>query len=144
MQELLMRGYIYQLVKHEYNSIVSTIVTTALFTAMHGGAFEAGIIPVLNVVTMSIFITLLLEYTGSLLAPIIVHFIWNAIGAIILGGVSLADDYPHLLNSVFQSNSLVSGGDYKIEGSIVVLIVNMILIVVFAYLSLKTKETVDV
>ncbi|GIN99147.1 hypothetical protein J6TS1_50170 [Siminovitchia terrae] len=95
---------------------------------MHGGAFEAGILPVLNVVSMSVFITLLLEYTGTIIAPIIAHFIWNIVGAIILGGISVASDYPNLLDSTFQGNTLISGGIYKIEGSIIVLVVNLILI----------------
>ena len=98
MQELLVRGYTYQLIKQKYNIILSTIVTTGLFTLMHGGAFEAGIIPVLNVLTMSLFMTVVLEYTDSLLAPIMIHFVWNAIGSLVLGGVSLADDYPHVFN----------------------------------------------
>ena len=45
--------------------------------------------------------TIVLEYTQSLIAPIIMHFIWNAVGAIILGGVSLADDYPYLFSTEF-------------------------------------------
>ena len=49
MQELLVRGYLYQMIKTKHNIIAATIVSTALFTFMHGGAFEAGIIPVLNV-----------------------------------------------------------------------------------------------
>ncbi|MDL4842625.1 CPBP family intramembrane glutamic endopeptidase [Aquibacillus rhizosphaerae] len=129
MQELLVRGYLYQLWKQKYNVVVAIVLTTALFTFMHAGAFEAGIIPVMNVISMSVFITLLLEYTGTIIAPIVAHFVWNTIGAIILGGVSLAPDYPNLFNSTFQGNSLISGGTYKIEGSIVVLIVNLILIV---------------
>ncbi|MFS0646866.1 CPBP family intramembrane glutamic endopeptidase [Siminovitchia sp. 179-K 8D1 HS] len=137
MQELLVRGYLYQLWKHKYNVIAATILTTILFTAMHGGAFEAGIIPVLNVISMSIFVTLLLEYTDTIVAPIVVHFIWNTIGAIILGGVSVANDYPNLLNSTFQGNPLVSGGSYKIEGSIIVFVVNVILI---AYLFILNKR----
>lgn len=128
-QELLVRGYLYQLWKQKYNVVAAIVLTTAIFTIMHAGAFEAGIIPVLNVISMSVFITLLLEYTGTLIAPIVAHFVWNAIGAIILGGVSLAPDYPNLFNSTFQGNSLLSGGIYKIEGSIIVLIVNLILIV---------------
>lgn len=128
MQELLVRGYLYQLWKQKYNVIVATVLSTILFTAMHGGAFEAGIIPVLNVVSMSVFVTLLLEYTGTIIAPVIAHFIWNTVGAIIFGSVSLADDYPNLLESTFQGNSLISGGIYKIEGSIIVLAVNLILI----------------
>lgn len=107
---------------------------------MHGGAFEAGIIPVLNIITMSIFVILLLEYTGTLLAPIIVHFVWNTIGCIILGGVSLASDYPNLLNSIFKGNILLSGGIYKIEGSIIVLVINILLIVTFFLLN-KNKNS---
>lgn len=137
MQELLVRGYLYQLWKKEFNVILATILTTILFTVMHGGAFEVGIIPVLNVVSMSIMVTLLLEYTGTIIAPIIAHFFWNTIGGIILGGVSLASDYPNLLESTFHRNSLLSGGNYKIEGSIIVLVVNLILII---YLYIANKR----
>ncbi|WP_042201605.1 CPBP family intramembrane glutamic endopeptidase [Paenibacillus camerounensis] len=128
MQELLVRGYLYQLWKHRSNRLAAAAVTTLLFVLMHGGAFEAGIIPVLNVVTMSIFMTLLLEYTGTLIAPVLAHFVWNTAGAVILGGVSLAGDYPNLYNSSFQGSALLSGGGYAIEGSVVVLIINIALI----------------
>lgn len=142
MQELLVRGYLYQLWKHKYNVITATILTTILFTLMHGGTFEAGIIPVINVVSMSIFVTLLLEYTGTIVAPIIIHFIWNTVGAIILGGVSLANDYPSLLINTFQGHSLLSGGAYKIEGSFIVLIANFILIICLFVLN-KRKSNME-
>ena len=137
MQELLVRGYLFQMLKANYNVIVATIITTALFTFMHGGAFAAGIVPVLNVLTMSLLMTIVLEYTLSLLAPIIMHFIWNCVGAIILGGVSLADDYPHLYSTEFTGNVLLSGGAPKMEGSIVVLILNIMLILGFTFLLKK-------
>jgi len=131
MQEMLVRGYLYQMIKKEYNLAAAVIVSTLLFTFAHGGAFEAGLLPVLNVLTMSLFMTAVLEYTDSLIAPIIIHFLWNSIGAIILGGVSLAEDYPHVLNMTFDGNMILSGGIYKIEGSIVVLILNLIMTIFF-------------
>lgn len=140
MQELLIRGYLYQLWRQKYNIPIATLVTTVLFVLMHGGAFEAGTIAVLNVTTMSIFITLLLEYTGTIVAPIIAHFIWNTVGSIILGGVSLASDYPNLINLNFQGNSLLTGGIYKIEGSIVVLVINFILIITLFVLNKRQKN----
>lgn len=141
MQELLVRGYLYQLIKSNCGIIAATILTTALFTFMHGGAFEAGIVPVLNIVTMSLFMTAVLEYTGSLLSSIVIHSIWNIFGAIILGGVSLADDYPHLLNTTFSGNQLLSGGACKIEGSIIVLILNIVLLIMFTALAKHKKRT---
>lgn len=143
MQEFLVRGYLYQLIKAKYNLFAATIVTTMLFTFLHGGAFEAGFVPVMNVLTMSLFMTAVLEYTESLLAPIIIHSVWNITGAIFLGGVSLASDYPHFINAVFSDNKLLSGGAYKIEGSVIVLFLNIILLIFFARLntSLKKKKS---
>lgn len=141
MQEMLVRGYLYQMIKKEYNLAAAVIVSTLLFTFAHGGAFEAGLLPVLNVLTMSLFMTAVLEYTDSLIAPIIIHFLWNSIGAIILGGVSLAEDYPHVLNMTFDGNMILSGGIYKIEGSIVVLILNLIMIAFFTVSQKRTTHT---
>lgn len=140
MQELLVRGYIYQIIKQKHNIIAAVITSTTLFTLMHGGIFEAGVIPVLNVVTMSLFMTVVLEYTHSLLAPIFMHFLWNSIGAVILGGVSLAEDYPHLFNATFSGNTLLSGGIYKIEGSIIVLLINIVLTGFFIFLIKREKN----
>ena len=134
MQEYLVRGYLFSLFKKNYNTVVAVIVTTILFTAMHAGAFEAGAVAVFNVATMSIFVSLLLIYTESLLAPIMVHFIWNSAGHLIFGVISLADDYPKLWNGRLSGNNLLSGGVAQIEGSIVVLAMNLFLISFMAYL----------
>lgn len=134
MQEYLVRGYLYQSCKNAYGRGAALAVTTALFTLMHGGAVEAGVVPVLNVLTMSIFSTLLLEYTGGLLAPILAHFVWNAAGCLLLGGVSLAEDYPHWLTCAFAGNEILSGGAYKLEGSVLTLAANLGLCALMALL----------
>lgn len=141
MQELLVRGYLYQMIKKNYNIIAAVAVSTAIFTLAHGEAFQAGIIPVMNVLTMSLFMSAVLEFTCSLFAPIIIHFLWNSIGAIILGGVALADDYPHLLNMKFSRSTLLSGGACKIEGSVVVLTLNIIFMTVFVWALRKKVGT---
>lgn len=140
MQELLIRGYLYQLLKKKYSVLVAGFITTMLFVVMHGGIFEAGFVPLFNLITMSFLITLILEYTGSLLAPITAHFIWNLVGGIILGGISLPDDYPNIFISVFQGDTLLSGGEYRFEGSIIVLIVNFLFIIYFLVLSKKRNK----
>ena len=137
---VIFRGYLYQMIKSNYNIVAAVIVSTGLFTFAHGGAFEAGIFPVLNVITMSLFVTAVLEYTDSLIAPIMIHFLWNGIGAIVLGGVSLAEDYPHLFNMVISGNPILSGGSCKIEGSIIVLLMNLILMIGFVMVKRKRNR----
>lgn len=140
MQELLARGYIYQLIKREYNLWAASIITTLIFTFMHEGAFEAGPIAVINVITMSLLMTIILEYSNSLVIPVIMHFIWNTFGGIIFGTVSLADDYPHLYNIKITGNQLISGGGFKMEGSIFVFIINIIMIFIVYYLYRRKKS----
>jgi membrane protease YdiL (CAAX protease family) len=140
MQEFLVRGYLFSLLKEKFNSIAAIIITTVLFTAMHGGVFEAGIIPVLNVITMSIFVSVLLLYTRTLIAPIIAHFIWNGVGSLVFGVVSLADDYPNIYNTGLSGDTLFSGGVYKIEGSIIVLAVNLLLTILVVVLLKKCSK----
>ena len=140
MQELLVRGYIYQLLKTRYNLWVAVIFTTLLFTLMHGGAFEAGVIPVINVITMCLFTTALYESEKTLAAPVMAHAVWNIAGALFLGGVNLAEDYPHILTMQASANTVLSGGDYKIEASIVTLILNIVLMLFFSFRYFRKKK----
>ena len=89
---------------------------------------------------MSLFTTALYEAEGTLLAPVMAHAAWNIIGSLFLGGVSLADDYPKLLQVVPSGNALISGGTYMIEGSLIVLIVNISLLAFFTLKALKNKS----
>ncbi len=131
MQELLVRGYIYQLLKVKHNLSMAVIITTLLFTLLHGGAIGAGVIPVINVITMCLFTTVLYESEGTLMAPIFAHAIWNIFGAIVIGGVNLAEDYPSIMDLSVSVNNIISGGNCKIEGSIIVTIMNLMLSAVF-------------
>lgn len=143
MQELLVRGYLYQFLKQKSNILIATIVTTGIFTLLHGGAIEAGIVPVFNVLTMSVFMTFLLEWSKSIWAPIMAHYLWNAVGSLVFNVVLLADDYPHIFTAVFLGNDIISGGVCRIEGSIWVLIVNSIFCVLIGFLSaIERKRTV--
>ena len=80
---------------------------------------------------MCLFTTALYESENALAAPIMAHAIWNITGALFLGGVNLAEDYPHILTMQASANTVLSGGEYKIEASIVTLIINIILMTVF-------------
>ena len=140
MQELLVRGYLYQRLRQSFNIPVAAVVSTTLFLLCHGGALEAGWLPCANIVLMSLFVTAVLEYTGSLIAPVFIHFLWNSIGGILLGGVSLAEDYPHLVDLAMHGNVLISGGVFKIEGSVVVLVLNTLLFVIFALLAWRENK----
>lgn len=110
-----------------------------MFQAVHrlfGGFFEAGVIPVLNVITMCLFTTIFYETERTLLAPIMAHAVCNIVGAIFLGCVNLAEDYTHMFTLISSQNILLSCGEYKIEASIIVTIINIVLTTLF-FIKLK-------
>ena len=127
MQELLVRGYIFSLLSREYKLPVAIGVTTAIFTFMHAGAFEAGFLPVINVVSTSILLSLVLLRSNGLWAPILMHCIWNSVGKL-FGVVYLANDYPAIFQTTIAGNNLISGGSVGFEGSVIVLAINCIFI----------------
>ena len=140
MQELLVRGYLYHMLQMNYNTIVAVIVTTLIFTLLHGSVLTAGIIPILNIVTMSLVMTAALETAGSLLAPIFMHFMWVSINAILLGTLSFAGEYPNIFGMLFEGSPLFTGGDYKFEGSLIALILNVVVGVLLFVLGRKMQS----
>ncbi|MDR0432068.1 MAG: CPBP family intramembrane metalloprotease [Bifidobacteriaceae bacterium] len=140
VQELLVRGYLFFLLEDRYGVGVATVATTILFVTMHGGAREAGFLAIVNVALTSVLLSLLLVYSGSLLAPIIAHFIWNSIGCLVLGIVPLAEDYPHLLNGILSGDALISGGAYGIEGGGATFLVTLLLTVLVGILARRQNR----
>ncbi|PID99250.1 hypothetical protein CSA80_00575 [Candidatus Saccharibacteria bacterium] len=96
MQEYLVRGYLFSMLARRHSVAAASVVTTLVFVAMHG--FEGGVLGVLNVTAAGAVFTVLLVRTGSLLAPIIAHALWNVVGAIGFGVVSLGGVYPHIMD----------------------------------------------
>ncbi len=80
----------------------------------------------------------LYEYKNSLLAPVMAHSIWNILGGIILGTVSLASDYPNLF-SVIYNNFFSPINYYKLEYSILTFMVNIIMCFYF-YIRMKDSK----
>lgn len=145
MQELLIRGYLYQLIKKEYHVVPAILFTTAIFTSFHGGAFEAGLIPVINVITMSLAMSFSLEYSGSLLLPIMMHGVYNLIDGIILGTGTVVE-YPHMFSAIYTGPTILTGGSFEISGSIIITFMNVMLMLAFfilwrvkTFLSKNTK-----
>jgi membrane protease YdiL (CAAX protease family) len=140
MQEYLVRGYVFSALSNQYTTVIAVVVTTVFFLLLHGGIFEAGIVAILNIISTSILFSLLLIYYKGLLVPIIVHFIWNLVGGIIVHGINLAEDYPSIFNITLTGNILLTGGVARIEGSVIVLVINIVIIGIFAFLLRKNAR----
>ena len=99
--------------------------------------FSDGVIYTLNLLLNNVLMCLLAEYSYSLLAPVTAHFFYNAVSSLILGSYKVAKDYPPLINTLYSGNKLFSGGNVKLEGSIIMLAANIVLC---AFFIIKLKK----
>lgn len=140
--ELLLRGYLFKLYRKYYSLPVVTAIVTALFISLNINIFSAGVIYAANMLLTNIILCLLAEYSYSLLAPIAAHFFYNLISSFVFGSLTVSKDYPTLLNILWSGNKYLSGGDSKIEGSIILLALNLALCAYFIIKLRKRKSKI--
>lgn len=76
-EEMIFRGYLYPVGKRYFGSFFSAMVTAALFAVLHG---HAASIPALF--TLALCLALSYERSGSLLVPMVMHAVFNAVSII--------------------------------------------------------------
>lgn len=140
--ELLLRGYLFKLYRKYYSLPVVTAVITVLFISLNINIFSGGIIYAANMLLTNILLCLLAEYSYSLLAPITAHFFYNVISGFVIGSFTVSKDCPVLINTVWSGNKYIAGGDNKIEGSIILLAVNLALCAYFIIKLRKRKSEI--
>ena len=129
--ELLLRGYLFRLYRKYYGFAPVAVIITLLFLSMNPGIFKGGIIYAANMLLGNFVLCLLAEYTRSVLAPFTAHFVYNALSSLVFGSLSLFDEKPYLLKLTLSGSRLLSGGDMKFEGCIIMLICQSLLCVFF-------------
>lgn len=86
-EELLYRGFIYNLFRAKYSILTSCLVQAAIFSLMHGT-----LVHIPGTFSLAIFNVILLEYTGKFRYNILSHMMYN-----ILTFLSLNIKVPNLL-----------------------------------------------
>lgn len=76
-EETIFRGYLYPVGKRYFGPFASSVVAAALFALLHG---HASSVPALF--TLALCLTLAYEKTGSLLVPVLMHSIFNAVSIV--------------------------------------------------------------
>lgn len=140
--EFLFRGYIYQMLKRYMGMSVAWVLTSFFFTALHTSAFLEGLLAVFNVFTLSLLLTALVEYTESVITSICAHFVWLTVGGIGFGAVRLSPDFPAFYHAVSLNNEYLSGGAFKLNGSVIMLIVNIVLLFLITHQLRKRPKDV--
>lgn len=123
-QEVLVRSYIFQEIWKKSGALAATLVTTALFVALHAAPISQGgtqgLVAGANILLASLMLCLAYVRTGALWLPIGIHLGWNALQGPVLGiAVTGADiglgDWRVF---AFSGDPLFTGGEMGLEGGL--------------------------
>ncbi|PKP08447.1 MAG: CPBP family intramembrane metalloprotease [Bacteroidetes bacterium HGW-Bacteroidetes-3] len=128
MEEVLLRGYVLKNLMVSFNKYVALIVSSILFSLMHGFNPNIDLFAFINLFLAGIFLGISYIHTKNLWFPIALHLSWNLFQTIFGFNVSGQDTYSVIEFTMIEQN-LLNGGAFGFEGSILAVIAMLITIV---------------
>ena len=132
MEETLMRGYVLRNLMISFNKYVALFISSIVFALMHGFNPNVDLFSMTNIFLAGILLGLSYIHTKNLWFPIALHLSWNLFQTILGFNVSGQDSYS-LVEFSIKENSLLNGGDFGFEGSILSVIAMLITIIGIAF-----------
>lgn len=143
VEEVLCRGYILRNLMNSFHKYVALIISSLMFSAMHGFNPNVDLFALTNIFLAGILLGLSYTYTKNLWFPIALHLSWNLAQTLFGFNVSGQDGYSIIEFSV-KENNILNGGAFGFEGSIFSLISMVITIIVIwmYYNRERTKQNI--
>ena len=129
-EELVFRGYPYQVLR-AINRWLAIAGSSLIFAAFHMGNDDVTTLALINIFLGGAILALAYERHRRLWMPIGLHFTWNLMSGPILGyDVSGFTSAKSLLAVVMRGPTLLTGGEFGIEGSIVLTLLELVAVAV--------------
>ena len=114
-----------------YNPLAVLFVSSLLFSLLHLFNDNFSVVPFINILLVGIILGIIyLKYKNIYLVTAI-HFFWNYITGLILGSHVSGIAMPSVFTYKLSGSELISGGGFGIEGSVILVILQVIVIVVY-------------
>lgn len=146
VEEMIFRGMMMNSLNKRYNKKIAIIIPSLVFGFIHilGMNFNiiSSLLVILSGTMVGIMFSLIAEESKSIWNSAIVHSLWNIITASGLLNIGNSIDENSLYNYVINSkSSLITGGEFGVESSIISLI-GYILVSVVALFMIKKKNNI--
>lgn len=124
MEELLLRGYIFQRLVDGWGEVAAVIFTSVIFGLLHLGNPAATSLSTANIVLAGVWLAVAYLKTRSLWLPIGLHLAWNYVmGAVYSLPVSGIVFKHRLLETDISGPDWLSGGNFGPEQSVLTVVV---------------------
>lgn len=128
-EEIMTRGFLTQAVARRFGLAIAIGVQALVFTLTHGANPGMGPMPIVNLLLFAVFASFYSLADGSLWGICAMHGIWNwaqgnLFGVAVSGQQTTDSFFAYTINA--DSSSLLTGGVFGIEGSLVTTIVYLL------------------
>lgn len=139
-EELLSRGYLLPYLQKHYGTVWAIGLSSLIFTALHLANDHLSVTGLLSIFLAGVLLAQLRLVYQNLWVPIGVHFIWNYLQGAVYGFSVSGHHTESIFVPNFEAPSLINGGMFGIEGSVVTVVI--LLIAIIAFRRSFTKEIV--
>ncbi|MGZ3884671.1 MAG: CPBP family intramembrane glutamic endopeptidase [Bacteroidia bacterium] len=143
-EELVVRGVLYRITEEKLGTVISLIITSAIFGALHLMNKHATLMGAASIaLTAGLMLGLAYTYTKQLWMSIGLHAGWNFITGGIFGtSVSGNDKTQSLFNNELNGPELLTGGMFGPEASLQIIFAGLVVSVVLYVKSKKEGKLV--
>ena len=147
-EELVCRGFLYQMILKNYKPWVAIVVNSCFFGALHLMNPGVSFMAILDIVVCGLLFSLMVYYMDSIWAAMAAHAAWNYLQNIVFGLLNSGQAMPFSIfkmDAASARNSFAYNVDFGVEGTILAVgiqVVAAILIFVWGYT--KKKKATDI
>ena len=140
-EEIMIRGYILNNLLSSTNKYLALIISSIIFTAMHGFNSDISLIPIINLFLAGILLGAAYIFTMNLWFPISLHLFWNFLQGPVLGYHVSGQEIESMFTIKLSGNEILNGGGFGFEGSLICTIMSVLVIgVIIFYFSRKPAQ----
>lgn len=141
LEEILCRGFIQGLLMRATTPYLSLFISSMIFMALHLGNDNWTLISLINLALAGVTFGLYYLHTQNLWFPIMLHFTWNFCQGTVLGFEVSGHKMESWLVIARNGNSLITGGNFGLEGSVLVTTFEILLIILIQLKFAGSKTT---
>lgn len=140
-EELVLRGYFLHNLMQSTNQWLALVVSAVLFAALHIGNPEASILSTAEIFVAGLMLGINYIYTRNLWFGIFLHFAWNFFQGPIVGYEVSGLELPSVMQQDLAGPAWLTGGNFGLEGSVLSILLNSLLIAILIVVYNKRKLT---
>lgn len=143
-EEVLTRGFMLTGISRKINILTGIVISSIFFSAMHLGNNGLDILPLIDLFLFAIFASLLMIKSKNIWVVSGFHAAWNCfqgnVFAFPVSGTNIGNAFIHVTT---HGPSWLSGGKFGVEGSMVSILIQIILITWLCYdIFIKGKKRI--